>query len=126
MRTQAQVEELCRRQYQELGGDPSELIQIKPLDGGWENALSYEVLRRDGVRTRIWRQDLDDNNMENIKRSLCRFSWVFGFVRHGGLACALDAGATAEHMRREGVMVQEPEDLTRRIEHLEPGEEATQ
>ena len=74
MRTQAQVEELFRRLYRELGSDSKELIQIKPMDGGWDNALSYEVTRKDNKRTRILRKHLDDGNEESIKASLKRFS----------------------------------------------------
>lgn len=74
MRTQATVEALCRRRYHELGKDPAELVQIKPIDGSWENALSYEVTRSDKKQTRIFRRDLDDNNNESIKGCLRSFS----------------------------------------------------
>lgn len=74
MRTQAQVEQLIRRLYQDLGKNPVDLIQIRPVDGGWDNALSYEVTRKDGKKTRVWRRDLDDNNNEGIKASLRQFS----------------------------------------------------
>ena len=74
MRTQAQVQQLFRRLYQELGRDPTELIQIKPVDGGWDDALSYEVTRQDNMRTRVWRRDLDDNNNTGIKACLSQFS----------------------------------------------------
>lgn len=46
MRTQAQVEGLISRLYQQLGKDPADLIQIKPMDGQWHNALSYQVTSR--------------------------------------------------------------------------------
>ncbi len=69
-----QIENLLYRLYQELGHDPKDLIQINPIDGGWENALSYEVTREDRKKTRIWRKDLDDNNIENIKTCLRQFS----------------------------------------------------
>jgi hypothetical protein len=74
MRTQAQVEQLFRTLYQDLGRDPAELIQVKPVDGAWDNALSYEVTRKDKKKTSVWRRDLDDNNNENIKASLSHFS----------------------------------------------------
>lgn len=73
MRTQAQVEELIRRLYQEAGKDPVDLIQIKPIDGGWDNALSYEVTRKDEKRVKIYRKDLDDGNEQNIKDALRTF-----------------------------------------------------
>ncbi|MBI3780564.1 MAG: hypothetical protein HY278_05865 [candidate division NC10 bacterium] len=74
MRTKTQVEGLFRRLYRDLGNDSAELIQIKPIDGGWDNALSYEVTRRDGKRTSIYRRELDDDNTENIRASLRAFS----------------------------------------------------
>jgi hypothetical protein len=73
MRTQAQVEGLISRLYQRLGKDPADLIQIKPMDGQWHDALSYQVTRRDQTQTRIWRSDLDDGNEGNIIQSLKGF-----------------------------------------------------
>jgi len=63
-----------RRSYKELGNEPSELIQILPIDGGWDNALSYEITREDKTKTWILRRDMDDNNNGNIKASLSQFS----------------------------------------------------
>lgn len=74
MRTQAQVEGLISRLYQQLGEDPENLIQIKPMDGQWHDALSYQVTRRDQTQTRIWRSNLDDGNERNIMQSLQGFS----------------------------------------------------
>jgi len=73
MRTQAQLEQFLRSMYQNLGNEPTDLIQVRPVDGEWGNALSYEVTRKDKKKTRVWRRDLDDNNNENIKASLSRF-----------------------------------------------------
>jgi len=74
MRTQAEVEGIISRLYQQLGKDPADLIQIKPMDGQWHDALSYQVTRRDQRQTRIWRSDLDDGNERNIMQSLQGFS----------------------------------------------------
>ena len=74
MRTQAQVEGLISRLYQQLGKDPADLMQIKPMDGQWHDALSCQVTRRDQTQTRIWRSDLDDGNERNIIQSLQGFS----------------------------------------------------
>jgi hypothetical protein len=73
MRTQAQIEELFHRLYRESGNDPADLIHIKPVDEKWEDALSYEVTRKDGKRTRVYRKDLDDRNEIAIKSSLILF-----------------------------------------------------
>ncbi|OQW66206.1 MAG: hypothetical protein BVN29_06960 [Nitrospira sp. ST-bin5] len=74
MRTQTQVEGLIKSLYRELGGHPADLIQIKPIDGGWDNALSYEVTRNDKTRTSIHRSDLDDRDNQSIMVSLQQFS----------------------------------------------------
>ena len=70
MRTQTEVESLIRRLFREIGSDPSDLIQITPKDGGWENALSYKVTKKDGKQTTIYRRDLDDKNENRIKNAL--------------------------------------------------------
>lgn len=74
MRTRDQVEELFRRLYRDLGKDPGDLIQIRPMDGGWDYALSYEITRSDGKRTRVYRRDLDCNDEGGIKNALRAFS----------------------------------------------------
>lgn len=74
MRTRAQVEGLISRLYQQLGKDPADLLQVKPMDGQWHDALSYQVTRRDQTQARIWRSDLDDGNEGNIMKSLQGFS----------------------------------------------------
>jgi hypothetical protein len=73
MRTKRGVESLFQRLYQENGGDPSELVQIISKDGGWHNALSYEVTRSDMKRARVYRRDLEDKNEQQIARSLRSF-----------------------------------------------------
>lgn len=74
MRTQRDVESTVRRLYQKMGRDPSELLQIKPIDGGWDNALSYEITRSDLKHARIYRCDLDDQNDRQVAKSLRRFT----------------------------------------------------
>jgi len=44
------------------------------MDGDWSNALSYEITRTDRKHARIWRRDLDDNDMEGVKNCLRRFA----------------------------------------------------
>jgi len=67
------MEELIQGLFQEIGYDPAELIQVKPKDGSWENAISYEITRKDGKRTRIYRRDLDDGNEQGMKNALRGF-----------------------------------------------------
>ncbi len=78
MRTQSEVEFVVRRAYERTGGDPSDLVGIKPIDGGpgdgrWANALSYEITRSDGKHTRVYRSDLDDENEYRIAEDLRSF-----------------------------------------------------
>ncbi len=76
MRTQSEVESVVRDAYEGIGGDVSDLVQIKPMNGrGWDNALSYEVTRSDGKHTRVYRSDLDDENEQWIADSLRSFKW---------------------------------------------------
>mgnify|MGYP001562041551 CR=1 FL=1 len=74
MRTQAQIEELFCRLYGDLGNDPADLVHIKPMHGKWEDALSYEVTRKDNKKTLVFRKELDDGNENNIKASLSAFA----------------------------------------------------
>jgi len=73
MRDQHGVESIVQRLYERIGRDPSELFQIRPIDGGWDNALSYEITRSDMKRARIYRHDLDDQNEQEIASCLRRF-----------------------------------------------------
>ena len=71
MRTQSTTEALIRRLYQDVG-HPADLVQIRPIDGGWENALSYDITHRDGRKIRILRRFFDDDGGQEheIKRLL--------------------------------------------------------
>ena len=53
----------------------AELIQVEPLDGGWNDAVSYEITQNDQKRTRIYRRDLDDGAYEAIRTCFEMFSW---------------------------------------------------
>lgn len=69
-----QIEKLFHRLYRDLEKDPADLVAIKPMDGTWGNALSYEVTRKDKKKTRVYRQDIDDRNEMSIKASLNAFA----------------------------------------------------
>ena len=73
MRTQGDVEETIRHLFEKIGGDPADLLQIKPIDGDWENALSYKVVRKDGKQTKIYRLHLDDSDEQEMKNALRNF-----------------------------------------------------
>jgi hypothetical protein len=73
MRTQASVENLLRRLYRQIGSDPTDLVQVKPIDGGWPDALSYTITRTDGKRATVFRRDLDDLSEEALSDALREF-----------------------------------------------------
>ena len=73
MRTQSEVEQLIHRLYKQLGSDAADLIQISPIDGSWKNALSYDVKRKDGKKTKIYRRHIDDRNEHAIATALKDF-----------------------------------------------------
>lgn len=64
---------MVRRLYEKLGCEPADLLQISPVDGGWENALSYDVKRKDGKQAKIYRRDLDDRNETALTTALRGF-----------------------------------------------------
>lgn len=59
-RTKEMVEAHLRKLGEEAGGDPNARVFIKPNDGGWLNALSYNLVTKDGRSVRIFRRHLDD------------------------------------------------------------------
>jgi len=73
MDAKERIENLIRRLYGELGNDPSDIAQIKPIDGGWGTALSYRVFRGDKAEAVVRRRDIDDQNEMNIKEALRHF-----------------------------------------------------
>jgi hypothetical protein len=74
MKTESEMLELLRRLYSEAGGEPSELVKVTPLYGGWYNALKFEVIRSDNARACVWRKDIDASDFEAITDSLKAFS----------------------------------------------------
>lgn len=70
MQIQAQVEQTIRAVIKEVGFSPDHVLQIKPKDGGWENALSFEILNDAGKRASIFRSDLEDGNKSALKQVL--------------------------------------------------------
>ena len=74
MRTQAEVVELIRHRFQEIGCDPADLLLIRPKDGvTWDIALTFVVTRKDGKQTKIYRRELDDGNEQGINNALRGF-----------------------------------------------------
>jgi hypothetical protein len=59
-----------RKLWEEAGGDPSDLRSIRPKDGGWSNALNYELFTEDGRYVRVPRRLLDDRDDWAIRELL--------------------------------------------------------
>ncbi len=74
IKSQEYITDLIKTAYKSMGHDPEDITQIKPEHGGsWEEALLYRVSRQDGLSATIWRKDIDDGNVLNIKISLTLF-----------------------------------------------------
>ena len=67
MDAQSEITSLIKRLYHEIGGNPDDIAQIMPKDGGWSTALSYEVSKGDGKNIRVFRREIDDKENEKIK-----------------------------------------------------------
>jgi hypothetical protein len=74
MKTEPEVYSLIQRLYADLGREPAEIVRVRPLYGGWYNALKYEVVRRDGTVTAIRRKDVDDSNCDAMADALKTFA----------------------------------------------------
>ena len=76
MKSKESITDLIYATYESMGHDPKDITNIVPEMGSWEMALSYRVTRQDDLIARVWRKDIDDNNVENIKVSLALFQQV--------------------------------------------------
>ena len=77
MKLKESITDLIYTTYESMGHDPKEITNIVPENrASWEEALSYRVTRQDDLIARVWRKDIDDNNVENIKVSLALFQQV--------------------------------------------------
>jgi hypothetical protein len=74
MKTEPEVYSLIQRLYADLGREPGEIVRVRPLYGGWYNALKYEVVRKDGTVTAIRRKDVDDSNCDAMADALKAFA----------------------------------------------------
>jgi hypothetical protein len=74
MKTEPEVYSLIQRLYADLGCEPAEILRVRPLYGGWYNALKYEVVRKDGTVTAIRRKDVEDSNCDAMADALKTFA----------------------------------------------------
>ena len=73
MKSEAEVLELVRAVYSDIGGSPNDLITVRPLHGGWLNALVFEVVRNDNNTIRVSRADIDQANRRSLTKTLRTF-----------------------------------------------------
>jgi len=73
MTKEQEIKNMIYGWYQQLGSDPAELVFIKPNDGVWGNALSYDIQRKDGAVARIYRKDIDDSATAHLLVALRQF-----------------------------------------------------
>jgi hypothetical protein len=74
MKTETEVYSLIQRLYADSGGDSAQIVRVRPLYGGWYNALKYEVVRADGTVTAIRRKDVEDSNYDAMAAALKTFA----------------------------------------------------
>ena len=73
MTSRAEIEKIICVSYGVIGCEIRDIAHIRPRDGDWENALSYEVTLKDGRKAFVLRKHLNDNNAQAIKDSLIGF-----------------------------------------------------
>lgn len=60
--------------YRDIGGNPSELVSVRPSQGGWLNALRFQVIRADSATTWLSRKDIDNLSRRGLTKALRAFS----------------------------------------------------
>ena len=73
MTKEQEIKNMIYSLYQQLGLDPTDLEFIKPNDGGWGYALSYDIVIKDGAVARIYRKDIDDSATAQLLAGLRQF-----------------------------------------------------
>jgi hypothetical protein len=73
VKSEAEVLELVRTIYSDIGGNPEALVSVRPAHGGWLNALMFEVVRSDNNTIRVARADIDRANRRSLTKTLRTF-----------------------------------------------------
>jgi hypothetical protein len=73
VKSEAEVLELVRTIYSDIGGNPEALVSVRPAHGGWLNALMFEVVRNDNNTIRVARADIDRANRRSLTKALRTF-----------------------------------------------------
>ncbi len=75
MTSRAHIEELVADLYHEVGGDPQDIVHIIPIDGDWPDARSYQIIRNDGAVAALYRKDIVNCAVANMRQSLRSFEF---------------------------------------------------
>lgn len=70
MKSEREILDLIWAIYRDVGGAPADLAHVRPLYGGWLNALRYEVVRMDNATTLLWRVDIENVNRRPLTNAL--------------------------------------------------------
>jgi hypothetical protein len=73
VKSESEVLELVRAIYSDIGGSPGALVSVRPIHGGWLNALMFEVVRNDNTTIRVARADIDRANRRSLTKALSTF-----------------------------------------------------
>ena len=72
-KSRAEIDNIICNSYGKIGCDIRDIAHVRPQDGDWENALSYEVNLKDGRKAFVLRTHMDDSNTQEIQNSLRGF-----------------------------------------------------
>ena len=73
--SEEQLLQLLAPIYQDLGGDPSDLVSVVPSYGGWLNALRFCVSRADSATTWVTRRDIEAEDRRQLTKAMRSFTY---------------------------------------------------
>ena len=77
-KSRTEIDKIICDSYGDIGCDIRDIAHVRPQDGKWENALSYEVTLKDGRIAFVLRKDIDDNKPQAIQNSLRGYFYKSG------------------------------------------------
>lgn len=89
LKSEGEILRLLSPLYQDIGGNPDELVTVTPSYGGWLNALRFCVHRADRATTWVTRNDLNNANRRLLMAALK------SFTHEARLGCVSDDAPSA-------------------------------
>jgi hypothetical protein len=86
LKSEEQILALLAPIYRDIGGDPAELVTVRPSYGGWLNAIRFCIVRSDDATTWVARVDIDTENRRRLIKALRTFSCEPNYAGTGGEA----------------------------------------